>query len=182
MSHTTTPHTATLAKPPDSPPLSLARGFAALRIYLGVVFLSNVVAKVLNVGLVEFGPFKFTLIDNPGALGILQGAVDDTWIAPLGRLYAKYVIPNWEFFQWFLTVAELAVGLGLLLGIASRLAALGALLLITPIWVMLWNEPLYLWLYPADLVPLLLLAIVPSGRTAGLDRGLAARFRGHWPF
>ncbi|MGQ0774828.1 MAG: hypothetical protein ACT4NY_10490, partial [Pseudonocardiales bacterium] len=70
----------------------------------------------------------------------------------------------------------------LLLGIASRLAALGGLLLIAPIWVMLWNEPLYLWLYPADLVPLLLLAIVPTGRTAGLDRSLAARFRSRWPF
>lgn len=163
-------------------PVSFARGFAVLRIYVGVVFLSNAVAKVINIDAFEVGRFRFTLIDRGGARGILDGAVDGTWLAPVGRLYAKYVFPNWEFFQWFLTAAELAVGLGLLLGIASRLAALGGLLLIAPIWVMLWNEPLYLWLYPADLIPLLLLAIVPAGRTAGLDRRLAARCRGYWPF
>jgi hypothetical protein len=47
---------------------------------------------------------------------------------------------------------------------------------------MLPNGPLFLWEYPVELVPLALLAIVPSGRTAGLDRRLAARFGGRWPF
>ena len=55
------------------------------------------------------------------------------------------------------------MGLGLILGVASRLAALGGILLIGPIWVMLWHTNLYLWEYPAeDLFPLLL-AIVPAG-------------------
>ena len=93
------------------------------------------------------------------------------------------VLPNWGSFGAFLTVAELAIGLGLIFGVASRLAALGGLMLIGPIWVMLWHTNLYLWEYPAeDLFPLLLLAIVPAGRTAGLDARLAARFGGHWPF
>jgi len=71
----------------------------------------------------------------------------------------------------------------LLLGIATRLAAVGGLLLLTPIWVMLWHTNLYLWgEYPLDLLPLLLLAIVPAGRVFGLDHGLAARFGGRWPF
>jgi hypothetical protein len=65
---------------------------------------------------------------------------------------------------------------------ASR-PAVGALLLITPIWIMLWPAGGYLWEYPAeDLVPLVLLAIVPAGRTGGLDRRLAPRFGNHWPF
>ncbi len=68
-----------------------------------------------------------------------------------------------------------------LFGIATRLAAVGGLLL-TPIWVMLWHTNLYLWEYPLDLFPLLLLAIVPAGRVFGLDHRLATRFRGHWPF
>lgn len=79
-------------------------------------------------------------------------------------------------------VAELAIGLGLIFGVASRLAAVGGLLLIFPIWVMLWDTNQYLWTYPAeDLFPLLLLAIVPAGRTAGLDARLATRFGGRWP-
>jgi hypothetical protein len=40
----------------------------------------------------------------------------------------------------------------------------------------------YLWEYPNELFPLLLLAIVPAGRVFGQDRTLAARFGGHWPF
>jgi uncharacterized membrane protein YphA (DoxX/SURF4 family) len=34
-------------------------------------------------------------------------------------------------------VAELAIGFGLLLGVATRPAAVGGLLLLVPIWVML---------------------------------------------
>ena len=101
---------------------------------------------------------------------------------PLGAFYRDVVIPNWGFFGIFLTLAELAVAIGLLFGIATRLAAVGGLLLLTPIWVMLWHTNLYLWEYPLDLFPLLLLAIVPAGRVLGADRSLAARFRGRWPF
>ncbi len=160
----------------------LARGFAALRIFVGLIYLSNTIAKVFNVGVVEFGPFGFSLISRDGARGILEGAAKDTWITPLGALYENVVLANWGFFQWFLTVAELGVAVGLLFGIASRAAALGGLLLITPIWIMLLDENAYLWLYPVDLFPLLLLALVPAGRAAGLDRTLAARFNGRWPF
>ncbi|HEU0087392.1 MAG TPA: hypothetical protein VFQ77_07055 [Pseudonocardiaceae bacterium] len=163
-------------------PRSLARGFAALRILFGVIWLSNAVAKIVGVGAVDWGPFSFTLINRSGARGILVDAVDKTRIAPLRTLYTDLVLANWELFQWLLTGAELAIGLGLLFGVASRLAALGGLLLITPIWLMLWDNRLYLWEYPLDLVPLLLLAIVPAGRVWGLDGKLAARFSGRWPF
>ncbi len=169
---------ATLAASPHL----LARGFAALRIFFGLIYLSNTLAKVFGFSVVEFGPFGFSLIDRPGARGILEGAAKDTWITPLGAMYEDLVLANWGFFQWFLTVAELGVAAGLLFGIASRAAALGGLLLITPVWVMLWDEQAYLWLYPVDLFPLLLLAIVPAGRVAGLDGRLAARFNGRWPF
>jgi len=40
----------------------------------------------------------------------------------------------------------------------------------------------YLWEYPLDLFPLLLLAIVPAGRHVGVDRTLAQRFHQRWPF
>jgi len=89
----------------------------------------------------------------------------------------------WGIFGAFLTVAELAIGIGLVFGIATRLAAVGGLLLIGPIWVMLLHTNLYLWQYPAeDLFPLLLLAIVPAGRLGGLDGRLSRRFGYRWPF
>ncbi len=93
------------------------------------------------------------------------------------------MLPHWGIFGAFLTVAELAIGIGLVLGIATRLAAIGGLLLIGPIWMMLLHTNLYLWQYPAeDLFPLLLLAIVPAGRLAGLDGRLSRRFGYRWPF
>jgi thiosulfate dehydrogenase (quinone) large subunit len=79
-------------------------------------------------------------------------------------------------------VTELAIAIGLLFGIAMRLAALGGLLLLAPIWIMLLATNQYLWTYPLNLFPLVLLAIVPAGRLAGADAKLVARFNQRWPF
>jgi thiosulfate dehydrogenase (quinone) large subunit len=169
---TTPPTTSTVAH------RTLARGFAALRIFFGLIWLSNALAKVFDVGAYDWGFISFNLINRGAAEFIATDAAGKTAIAPLRALYQDFVLPNWGFFGGFLTVAELAIGLALLLGIATRAAALGGLLLITPIWLMLIGANSYLWLYPVDLVPLLLLAIVPAGRTAGLD----GRFPARWPF
>jgi thiosulfate dehydrogenase (quinone) large subunit len=64
----------------------------------------------------------------------------------------------------------------------TRLAALGGLALIVPIWLMLFATNQYLWTHPLDLFPLLLLATVPAGRFLGLDRRLVARWGARWPF
>lgn len=93
------------------------------------------------------------------------------------------MLPNWGFFSVFLTLAELAIGLGLIFGVATRLAAVGGLLLLAPIWLMLLQTGGYLWEYPAeDLFPLVMLAIVPAGRHRGVDARLAPRFGYRWPF
>lgn len=161
---------------------TLARGFAVLRIMFGLVYLSNAVAKLIDVGAYSVGPFTFNLLARPNARGILEGAAESTWLTPLGSLYQSLVLPNWGFFIVFLIIAEFAIAFGMLFGVATRGAALGALLLIGPIWIMLLNQNQYLWTYPVELIPLLVLAIVPTGRTAGLDGRLAARFGGRWPF
>jgi uncharacterized membrane protein YphA (DoxX/SURF4 family) len=104
----------------------------------------------------------------------------------LKAFYGDFVLPNWGFFQWFLTVAELTIGVCLVLGIASRLGALLALLLIAPLWVMNLDNGRYLFEFPLDVVPLVILAVVPAGRAWGRDDVLAARFGisrlGSWPF
>lgn len=161
----------------------MAGAFAGLRIFTGLVWLSNALAKVFEVGNYDWGFLSFNLITKGSAQFIATDAASKTYIAPLRLVYQDIVLANWGFFSVFLTVAELAIGLGLLFGVATRLAAVGGLLLLTPIWLMLLDTGGYLWTYPAeDLVPLLLLAIVPAGRVAGFDRALAPRFRYRWPF
>ncbi|QWF76804.1 hypothetical protein [Amycolatopsis sp. CA-230715] len=160
-----------------------ARGFAratcALRIFTGLVWLSNGLAKLLGTSNVDLGFFSFNLITTDAARGIATNAASKTAIAPLGDFYRDIVLPNWETFAIVLTTAELAIGLGT----ATRLAALGGLLLIGPIWIMLWHAGAYLWEYSAeDLFPLALLAFVPAGRVGGLDARLALRISGRWPF
>lgn len=161
----------------------MARAFTALRIFTALVWLSNAIAKILAVGNYDWGFFSFNLITLGSAQFIADDASSKTYIAPLGAFYQGVVLPNWGLFGPFLTIAELAIGLGLLFGVATRLAAVGGLLLLTPIWVMLWDTGGYLWTYPAeDLFPLVLLAVVPAGRVAGFDRALAPRFGNRWPF
>ena len=161
----------------------MGRAFAALRIFTGLVWLSNALAKIFDKAHYDWGFFSFNLITNGAARFIATDAAEKTNIGPLTAVYQEFVLPNWGFFSVFLTVAELAIGLGLIFGVATRLAAVGGLLLLTPIWVMLWDRGQYLWTYPAeDVFPLLLLAIVPAGRVLGLDKSLARRFHGRWPF
>lgn len=161
----------------------MAGAFTALRIFMGLVFLSNGLAKAVGVAVYDWGFISFNLITLDAARAIATGAALATYIAPLGALYQGVILPNWAVFGPFLTVVELAIGLGLLVGLATRLAAVGGLLLLTPIWLMLLPTGLYLWQYPAeDLFPLILLAVVPAGRHGGVDRVLAPRFRHRWPF
>ncbi len=161
----------------------MARAFTALRIFTGLVWFSNALAKVFDTASYDWGFISFNLVSRGVAQAIATDASSKTYIAPLGAAYRDIVLPNWGFFGIFLTIAELAIGLGLLFGVATRLAAVGGLLLLTPIWLMLLHTGGYLWQYPAeDLFPLVLLAIVPAGRVGGLDRWLAARFRYRWPF
>lgn len=159
------------------------RLFTVLRVFTGLVWLTNGLAKVFEKNNYDLGFFSFNLVDKSVARGILTDAAHRTGIRPLGGLYEQVVLPHWGLWSVFLTLAELAVGIGLILGIASRLAAVGGLLLIGPVWVMLWHTNLYLWQYPAeDLFPLVLLAIAPAGRHRGFDSRLVAKFGNRWPF
>ncbi len=176
--------TATTAPTRQAPAELLARGFAALRIFFGLIWLTNGIAKLTDVGAYDLGVLSFGLLNRGTAQFIANEASSRTMFAPLGAFYQGVVLPNWGFFSVFLTVAELAAGLALLFGLLTRAAALGTLLLIAPIWMLYLFSDLtqYLWTYPVDLVPLALLAIVPAGRTWGFDGRLAARFGDRWPF
>lgn len=161
----------------------MTRMFTVLRVFTGLVWLTNAIAKIIDVGNYDFGFISFNLVTRGAAEAIATDASSKTYIAPLGWAYQNLVLPNWGFFSVFLTIAELAIGLGLVLGVATRLAAVGGLLLLAPIWLMLLHTGGYLWEYPAeDLFPLVMLAIVPAGRHRGFDATLAPRFGYRWPF
>lgn len=161
----------------------MARAFTALRIFTGLVWLSNGFAKLIGKATYDLGFLSFNLVSRGVAKGIAADASSKTAIAPLGAFYRDVVLPNWGFFGWFLTVAELAVGLGLVLGILPRAAALGGLLLIGPIYLMLLHTNLYLWQYPAeDLFPLVLLTIVPTWGRLAVAQQIRGRLPQRWPF
>lgn len=163
---------------------SLAHALAILRIFFGVIWLSNGIAKLIDVGSYDLGFATFGLLWLPQAQYIADDASANTFLTPIGTFFQSVVLPNYGFFGTFLTIVEIAAGLALLFGALTRAAALGTLLLIGPIWLMYLASAAtqYLWTYPVDLLPLLLLAIFPAGRMWGLDGRLAARFGDRWPF
>jgi uncharacterized membrane protein YphA (DoxX/SURF4 family) len=162
----------------------IARGLAAFRIFVGLVWLGNALAKVVNQGSYDLGVVSFSLISRDTARGLLESYTgpESSAIAPLKSLYRDLVLANWGFFQWLLTAAELVVGVSLVVGIASRLGPLVALALIFPLWMMVLDNGRYLFEWPLDIVPLAILAVAPAGRVWGQDAKLVARFGDRWPF
>ena len=171
----------------------LAAGLTAFRIYYGLVLLLNGLAKVFGIRNIELGPYRVFLIDRPFARGILQTEVFDkndgegTQLDFL-RAPAQLMIDNWGVVGWLVTAVEVGAGLMLLLGVAARLgAAVGAA---QQIGLALVYASSNRWLFeqPHEYVPLIILALVPSGRLLGLDGRLRRRlgwtgpgWRG-WPF
>jgi uncharacterized membrane protein YphA (DoxX/SURF4 family) len=167
-------------------PVVLARGLAALRIFFGLILFSNGLAKLLSFREVEIGPYRSFLIDRPEARAILDFETnrrggDGTDVPGLKALVNDLVLPNYDVLQWLLTAVELGAGLALIVGLATRGAALLAL------GQQLFLQLVYLssgrWMFeqPHEWVPLLILTLVPAGRTWGLDARFARRGRG-FPF
>lgn len=77
------------------------RLFTALRIFTGLVFLTNALAKVFEKGSFDLGFFSFTLISKSSAKNILTDAAEKTWIRPLGAFYQHLVLPGWGFWAGF---------------------------------------------------------------------------------
>ena len=168
----------------------LGRGLAALRIFFGLILFSNGLAKLLEFRDISLGPYKSFLINKAEARSILDNEVnkrggDGTDVPGLKTLVNDVVLANWGLFQWVVTLVELGAGALLIIGLATRGAALVGL------GQQLFLQLVYLssgrWAFeqPHEWVPLLILALVPAGRVWGLDRRVAGRgprrLRG-WPF
>jgi uncharacterized membrane protein YphA (DoxX/SURF4 family) len=156
----------------------------------GLVLFANGLAKLFEFRTIELGPFKAFLINKDEARGILDFEVnkrggDGTDVPLLKDLVNDVFLPNWDVFQWLVTALELGAGAALILGIASRAAALAALGQQLFLQLVYLSSGRFLFELPHEWVPLLILALVPAGRVWGFDRRLAGRGSrrfDNWPF
>jgi hypothetical protein len=88
------------------------------------VLFSNGLAKVFSFSTIEIGPYSSSLVDREEARGILETEVAKTELPGLPTLVNDVFLANYGFFQWVLTAVELGVGAALIVGLATRGAAL----------------------------------------------------------
>jgi uncharacterized membrane protein YphA (DoxX/SURF4 family) len=162
------------------------RGLAALRIFVGLILFSNGLAKLFAFTAVSVGPYKASLIDRPEARSILDFEInkrggDGTDLPLLKSIVNDVMLDHWGIFQWVTTAIELGAGLALILGIATRGAALVGLGQQLFLQLVYFSSGRFMWEQPHEWVPLVILAIVPAGRVWGYDARLARRYD-RWPF
>jgi uncharacterized membrane protein YphA (DoxX/SURF4 family) len=175
---------------PPADPYALARGLAAFRIFFGLILFSNGLAKLFEFRNIELGPYRSFLINKAEARRILEFEVnrrggDGTELPWLKDVVNDVLLPNWDIFQWLVTALEVGAGAALILGIASRGAALAALCQQLFLQLVYLSSGRWAFEQPHEWVPLLILALVPAGRVWGFDRRLVHRGLrrfGGWPF
>ncbi|MFE7132089.1 DoxX family protein [Streptomyces sp. NPDC057638] len=126
-----------------------------LRLFLGVTF--------VYAGLDKLFDSRFLSAGGTGSIGETMRAVRDTSAVP-GLVDLALKSP--EGFGYAMALGELAVGIGTLLGLLARVAALGGALISLSLWLtMSWStEPYY---YGNDLVYLMAwLPLVLAGASA----------------
>lgn len=167
----------------------LGRGLAALRIFVGIIFFANGLAKLTGERAISFGWYRGFLIVRDEARNILQFEVNErngsgTLVPYLKDVVNDVILPNWALFQWVVTFTEVGVGLLLILGFVTRGAALIGLLFQLFLALVYASSNRWMFEQPHEYIPLFILAIVPAGRYWGID-GRLLRDRisiRRWPF
>ena len=191
----TAPSTTTTPEPPLIAPILFAKGMTVIRIFFGIILLANGLAKMEpSLGQIDLGPYHANLITRDGARGILnfevnerrirEGAPQGTQVPGLKWFVNNVVLANWGLFQWVVVFVEVGAGLLLVLGLATRGAALvglGQQLFLALVYV---SSNRWMFEQPHEYVPLIVLAIVPAGRVWGLDTRLVRNnpTLRRWPF
>jgi uncharacterized membrane protein YphA (DoxX/SURF4 family) len=169
---------------------TLGKGLAVLRIFIGVVLFANGVAKLFEFRTIEVGPYVANLIDKEAARSILRNGFEGEQerSIPGLRPVMEFMVDNWGFFGWAITAMELVVGGLLIVGALTRLVALIGLGQALFLALVFATRNRWAFEQPHEYVPLIILAIVPSGRVWGFDGKLLRRrgtdpgeLRG-WPF
>ena len=138
---------------------------ALLRIYTGIFFAWHGLGKLRG------GNF------TDGMVGFLNTRLESSF-AFYRPFIEVLVLPNESLFAALVSWGELALGIALVLGLATRYAAFAGAFLMLNFWfakgegLLAGSNHDVIWL-----VILLVLAFVPAGRVAGLDDALSDRFR-----
>ena len=136
-----------------------------LRVYTGVFFLYYGFGKVRNPD-----------FDN-GLAGFVSGRLENSasFIQPF---LENVVLPNKGLFAFLVAWGEFAIGLGLILGLATRWASVAGALMVGAFWATKGQGFLDAQNHDAIwFVIFIVLAAVHAGRVHSLDERLADRFR-----
>ncbi len=145
-----------------------------LRGFFGVVYLANGLAKLTGVGSVTIGPWRTFLIN----LGTTQGILSHNAKSSIGLYHdfaVNVVLPHFNLFGPMITLAEIAVGLGLLTGVFGRLAALGGTLLALNVAVSAIGAGEWTFEYLIEIIPLACLVVLRIPVLPAIPRGWLAR-------
>ncbi len=174
---------------PRVDPLLLGRGLAVLRIFVGLIFFANGLSKVTGETRIAIGPYHANLINRDGARSILDFEVNrrderGTQVPLLKDVVNDIILPNWDIFQWIVTITEVGVGALLLVGLATRGAALVGLGFQLFLALVYLSSNRWAFEQPHEYVPLLILTAVASGRYWGIDGWLIRQQPAlrRWPF
>jgi uncharacterized membrane protein YphA (DoxX/SURF4 family) len=165
---------------------SFGWGMAGLRIFFGIVYLHNGLAKLLPPipNLWPDTPIGFVInAEGPrSAQSILQYEVvtQNHPIEPYRALVETLILPNFGAFGFAVGATETLVGVLLILGLLTPIAAIVAALMALHLqFATLWNDK-WIYEYSVEWVPLLAIAAFRAGRWHGLDARFAAT-RARWP-
>lgn len=159
---------------------------AAARIYLGVVFYLATILHLINhantmahdvavIHIVKVGSANWSHWPEWMA-GVVTGRLPD--VTPLYRPFlTAVVVPHVTFFAPFVALTEIAVGVALLLGGATRLAAAVGILLTANYFLLDGMTVVNVSNDAAFMVGLAILVVTAGGRVLGLDTFLSRR----WP-
>lgn len=153
--------------------MAVRRSVAVLRVFFGLVFLTNGLAKFIP-GIAHL-PGGYFLIDSASARSIIEHNARHHPVGLYHDLVFQVFVPNWSLIGPLVGLSETTAGLLLLLGVASGAGALLAAALSLHIQFSDATGP-WLYEYAVEWVPLLCLVFLRSGATWGLDARLALTY------
>lgn len=161
------------------------RAMAGLRIFFGIVYLHNGLAKTLPAVPILWPDTPLGFVINAegarSAESIIRYEVitQQHPIEPYRAFIEGVVLPNFGFFGFSIGLLETIVGVLLVLGLLTPIAALVAAGMALHLqFATLWNDK-WIYEYSVEWVPLLCLAAFRAGRWHGLDARFA-RTRRRW--
>ena len=161
------PHMYDSAHRAPTPDLArYAAVLAAVRIAVGAYWLYEQHWKL---------PPDFGLHDARGLMFAFQQGIQYPVFEAYGELLQNLIVPHFHLFAWLLGIAEVAIGLSLVLGALTRVGALLGVLQAVNLLIAQARTPEGPWIYVAILAANLFVLLTPSNRRFSVDTLLAPK-------